>query len=309
MNILKIAAFAIAVGCSGVAHADDAAVARYKDYLPEQIMQLPEQERKSKVPMMYIGAANQAVSEAGDLLVQSALNSLMYNGFADFEGAKRAFQEDIGERPTSELTVGQLHTLGYRASRLNLTDVSFFSLEYGGTITKDYASVKGTLKIIDEKIAYPINHVEIECHRVGGYCSYDQVALLLPDEKSWGQTYSVSTVAVEVYKITRWDGNQIDAVPYENTACRTNQLSFNFTTNEFFEIARNNTFGDCETASGVTFPRLDKPRVSQIIDGDEIVSAEFKRLNDEAFGYYSSEFRKRVQSLKTGRVQAKKSKP
>ncbi|WFU00986.1 hypothetical protein QA648_12570 [Rhizobium sp. CB3171] len=302
MNITKLTIFSIALGWFGAAHADDTAVARYKDYLPEQIMQLPEQERKSNVPMVYIGAANDALSKNGQVMIQAALNSLMYDGLADFEGAMRAFQQDLGEQPTGKLTVGQLQKLGYRASRLHLTYVDFFSLEYGGTTTKDFASVKGTVKMLDDRIAYPINHVVIQCFRAESYCSYNQVALALPDENSWAQSYSVLTVADEYYKITRWDTNQIDAVPYQNTACRSNQLSFNFETKEFFEIARNNTSGDCQTALGVTLPRLDKPRVSQIVKGDEIVDAEFKRIGEEAASYYSSAFRDRLGMPKTGPV-------
>ncbi|RDJ11645.1 hypothetical protein [Rhizobium grahamii] len=304
MNITKLAVFSIALGWFGAAQAEDAAVARYRDYLPEQIMQMPEQERKSSVPMMFIGAANSALSKNGQVFIQAALNSLMYNGLADFEGAKRAFQQDLGEQPTGKLTVGQLNTLGYRVSRLNLTEVNFFSFEYGGNITKDYASVKGTVKIIDERIAYPINHVVVKCYRDESYCTYRQVALMLPDQNSWTQSYSVSTVADEYYKVTRWDTNQIDAVPYENTACRTNQLSFNFETNEFFEIVRNNTSGDCDTGLGVKLPRLDKPRVSQIVKGDDIVNAEFKRITDETASYYSSAFRERLGMPKSGRVAA-----
>jgi hypothetical protein len=309
MKIIKLAAFSIALSWLGAAQADDAALARYKDYSPEQIMQLPEEERKSSVPMVYLGAANDALSKTGPVLIQSALNALMYNGLADFEGAKKAFQQDIGEEPTGKLTVGQLRTLGYRASRLNLTYVNFFAFDFGGFITKDYASVKGTVKIIDERIAYPINHVVVKCFKAESYCSYNQVALTLPDENSWAQSYSVLNTADEYYKVTRWDEQQIDAVPLQNTACRTNQLSFNFATNEFFEIVRNNTVGDCETGLGVTLPKLDKPRVSQIVEGDKIISSEFKRLGDEAASYYSSTFRQRLPSPKFKGVRVDAPKP
>lgn len=299
--MLRAIAFAFAFLYSSIVQADEAAVARFKDYLPQQIVALPEKERSSSVPMMFIGAANLALSDFGDLVIQAHLNSLMYNGLADYEGAKKEFQKDLGEEPTGTLTVGQIHALGYRASRLNLTLVSFFPFDFGGVLTDDAATVKGTVKIIDERIAYPINHTVVECFRAERFCKYRQIALTLPDENSWGQTYNVGEVADEYYKITRWENDQIDATPYNNTACRINQLSFNFATKEFFEIARNNTSADCETVLGVTLPRLEKPRVSQIIDGKDIVAAEFKRLNDEANGYYSSAFRKRIGSIKTKR--------
>lgn len=283
------------------AYADDDAVARYRNYLPRQILDLPEKERSSSVPIMYTGAANLAMSESGNVVMQANLNALMYNGFADYEAAKKAFQSDLGEDPTGELTVSQIHALGYRSSRINLTYVSFFPFDFGGVLTEDWASVKGTVKILDERIAYPINHVVIECERAANTCSYNQIALTLPDEKSWTQSYNVGQVANETYRITRWENNQIDAVPYEATGCRINQLSLNFTTKEFFEIARNNTSGDCQTVLGATLPRLEKPRMSQIVDGRDIVDAEFKRINEEAFGFLSSDFRKRIAALKRER--------
>lgn len=282
---------------AGVARADEDSVAKYRDFLPAQLLALPEDERQSAVPMMFTGAANLAVSPAGELVMQANLNSLMYDGFADFDGAKRAFQADLGEEATGTLTVWQIHTLGYRASRVNMTSVSFFPFDFGGTMTGDWAFVKGTLEIIDEKIAYPVNHVDIECSRASGTCEYRQIALTLPDENSWVQSYHVGEIADEVYQITRWDGQSIDAVPMNSTGCRINQLSLNFETQEFFEIARNNTSGDCETMLGDTIPRLDKPRVSRIVDGQEIINAEFNAISKETFTFFSSAFRDRVGKL------------
>ena len=281
----------------GVGRADEDAVAKYRDYLPGRLLALSEDERRSSVPMMFSGAANLAASPAGDLVMQANLNSLMYDGFADYDGAKRAFQADLGEEPTGTLTVRQIYLLGYRASRVELTSVSFFPFDFGGTMTENWASVKGTVEIIDDKIAYPINHVEIECSRNEGKCDYRQIALTLPDKNSWVQSYHVGEIADEIYRITRWEGQLIDAVPLNNSACRTNQLSFNFDTQEFFEVARNNTLGECETMLGSTLPRLEKPRLSRIVDGREIVSAEFEAINEETLTFLSSSFRSRVEEI------------
>ena len=77
---------------AGCAYADSDAVEKYRHYLPEQLLALPEDERSSSVPMMYSSAANLAASPVGDFITQARLNSLMYNGFSEFEGAKRNFQ-------------------------------------------------------------------------------------------------------------------------------------------------------------------------------------------------------------------------
>ena len=292
--MFRIFALCCTLIVSGYAAADKESVALFKDYLPHQILEMPEEERSQSVPIMFIGAASLGTSKAGAVILQAQLNTLMYEGLADYAGAKKAFQVDLGEEPTGELTVWQIHTLGFRASRVNMTEVSFFPFDFGGKMGDNWAFVKGTVKIIDERIAYPINHVDIECRRDRGTCEYRQIALMLPDENSFAQSYHVAEIADATYRITRWEENQIDAVPLDNRACRTTQFSFNFETTEFFEIARNNTAGDCETSLGVTLPRLDKPRVSQIVDGREIIGAEFKRIRDEVNGYLSSTFRKRV---------------
>lgn len=282
---------------TGFGRADEGAVAKYRDYLPEHLLALPEDERQRSVPMMFTGAANLATSPAGDLIIQANLNTLMYDGFADYDGAKRAFQEDLGEEPTGALTVWQIHSLGYRASRVNMTSVSFFPFDFGGTMTEDRAFVKGTVEIIEEKIAYPINHVDIECSRSEGTCEYRQIALTLPDESSWVQSYHIGEIANDTFRITRWEGQLIDAIPLNHSACRTTQLSLNFETQEFFEITRNNVVEGCETMLGVTLPRLEKPRVSRIVDGRDIVSAEFKAISEETFTFFSSSFSSRVEKI------------
>lgn len=294
--MVKAIAFCLVFVWCGTSYAGEDAVARFKNYLPREIMGIPEKERASSVPVMYLGAANFALSPMGDIVAQGNLNALMYNGLADYDGAKRAFQADLGEPVTGELTVWQIHTLNYRASRRNLTYVSFFPNDFQGTLYDDRAYIKGTVKILDEKIAYPINRVSIECYRSEGYCQYKQVILSLPDENSFSQSYAVYEIANESYRITRWENSQISATPYNNTACRINELSFNFITKEYFEIARNNSAGDCQTALGFSVPKLEKPRVSQIVDGNDIIDAEFKRINKESYDFLSSDYRKRVEA-------------
>lgn len=282
---------------ASIAHAEEDAVAKYKNFLPEQLLALCEEERQSSVPMMFNGAAKLATSPAGKLVMKAHLNSLMYDGFADYEGAKHAFQSDLGEEPTGVLTVWQIHSLGYRASRVNMTDVSFFPFDFGGTMLEDRAFLKGTVETIDEKIAYPVNHVDIKCSRTQGTCEYRQIALILPNESSWVQAYHVGEIADDIYRITRWEGQLVDAVPVRGSGCRTTQLSLNFETQEFFEIARNNTTENCTTTLGVSLPRLVKPRVSRIVDGRKIINGEFEAINNEAFTYFSSSFRNQVQEF------------
>jgi hypothetical protein len=292
------AAFCLVLGLYGTALAKEDSVLKYRNYLPQEIIQMPEADRSSSVPMMYVIAANKATSVRGDLLLKYYLNSLMYNGLTDFINAKKAFQSDLGEEPTGDLTVWQINTLNFRSDRSKLTGVGFFFSDFGGSISDDQASVKGTVKILDDKIGFPINHVNVECSRSSGTCDYRQTVLIIPDENSWSQSYNIRQFTTDTYRIVRWENNQIDAVPILNNGCRTNQLSFNFTTGEFFEIVRNNTLGECKSLLGVTIPRLDEPRVSQIVNGDEIIDAEFQKISEEVYLYISSDFRAQLNKLK-----------
>lgn len=281
---------------SSSANADDAAMEKYRNWLPSQIRSMPDKQRDSEVPMTYIMAANAAASPLGDLSIQSSLNTLMYNGLGDFDGAKRRFQTDLSEQPTGNLTVGQIAKLSYRAERTSLTKVAFFPFQFGGKSFSDTAYVHGTVKLVDENIAYPVNYVEIQCTKSEGICTYRQTVLALPDENSWAQSYSVMESVNDTYKITRWDNDRIDASPLTEGTCRVNELRLNFAAKEFYEIATNAPQGKCEMPLGGSLPRLEKPRIAQIVDGDPLISAQFQKIRQETYQFLSSEFRAKVEA-------------
>lgn len=294
---LKICAgFALSILMASSAAADDEAMQKYRDWLPGEIQSMPEEQRRSEVPMVYVMAANTARSPFGEITIQSHLNTLMYDGIGDLDRAKMQFQADLGEPQTGKLTVSQISTLQYRAERTRLTPVTFFPFRHGGDLSGDWASVRGTAVILGEQIAYPVNFVEIDCRRTEGLCDYRQIVLSLPDEKSWAQSYSVMEMVDETYKITRWDESRIDAVPLEEGECRINELRLNFATKEFFEIATNAPEGNCEMLLGGELPKLKKPRITQIVDGDPIVRERFAEIGRESFQLLSSEFRSKVEA-------------
>ena len=131
-----VLAVQVAILTPHISAAEEDAVAKFYSFLPDQILSMTDEERSSSVPMMYIGAANLAAAPYGDLVIQSNLNVLMYHGLADYAAATKAFQIDLGDEPTGELTVGQIHQLGYRAERSNLTEVSFFPYDFGGSMLR-----------------------------------------------------------------------------------------------------------------------------------------------------------------------------
>lgn len=281
-----------AIFMPSASYADNNGMEKFRDWLPSQILELPEKQRTSEVPIAYIMSAKTA-----DLAIQSFLNTLMYNGIADFEGAKRRFQGDLGEPQTGSLTVGQITELSYRAERTQLTTVSFFPFKFGGEIGDETAQVRGTAKILDENIAYPINYVQIDCSKASGTCQYRQIVMTLPKKMDWAQSYMVMETNNETYKITRWEVDRIDARPLNEGKCRIPELRLNFASNEFYEIVTNAPEGKCDLILGGSLPKLMKPRISQILDGDPIIQSEFDKIRKEAYQYLSSEFRARAQAV------------
>lgn len=277
-------------------HADDAAVRKYRDYTPLQISSLSEEERRSKVPMMYSMAARRGLSVGSELLFGMELNLLMYPGLHDYASAVKAFQEDLGDKPTGQVTVWQIHQLQQRAEMQKLSRIGFPS-QFFSDISRDYASVLGTMIIVDEQIYGPINHVRVACDRQAGTCEMDRLSLALPREDSWSQTYQVLEESEETYVISRWATDSIESHPLgTSTGCRETSLTFNFKTKEFYFITRN-AGGDCKLPLGGEFDKLKRPRVSQIVDGEKIFGEKFSEIEKKAYDVLSSSFRKRVELL------------
>jgi hypothetical protein len=241
---------------------------------------------------MYTAAAQRGLSVGSELLFGMKLNRLMYPGLHDYKTAVKAFQADLGDQPTGVLTVWQIHNLEQRSDMQRLARV-LFPDQYSSFKTEDYASAQGTMIIVDDKIAWPINHVKVKCFRKENYCQQDQISVSVPNDKSWSQNYHVMVDNTEYYEISRWNQDSIDAVPRETgSGCRTTSMNLNFKTKEFYYITRN-AGGKCE-ALGVTFDKLPKPRIAQIADGSKIIREEFTKIEKAAYDVLASDFRKKV---------------
>ncbi|PKO84030.1 MAG: hypothetical protein CVU17_05470 [Betaproteobacteria bacterium HGW-Betaproteobacteria-11] len=272
--------------------ADEAAMTKYRNYTPKQVSDMPEQQRKSVMPMAYIFAAQKGLAVDSELLFSMQLNLLMYPGIHDYKSAVRAFQADLGDPPTGVLTVYQIHQLEYRSGLQNLADVSF-PYSFSSSKTDDYGTVEGTVTILDDRIAWPINHNKIKCFKSENTCEVQQVMLVLPDEKSWAQQYQVMIDSTAYYNVTRWANDTIDAeYPSKPDSCRTVSLSLNFKTKEFFFITKN-AGGKCEFL-GQKIDMLAKPRISQVVEGKKIFDKEFEKIKKMAYGFLASDFRKKV---------------
>lgn len=263
----------------------------FSGYTPEEIVSL-QPETRSKVPLVYLWAARDGHGDGSELLLGRNLNALMYPGLSDYQAAIKQYQADLGEKPTGKLTVSQIATLKDRYDFQKLSYVHF-PQSYSHYQMKTVASVKGTMIIQDERIASPINHVEITCYKNPEYCEFEQVSLVTPKEDDWTRNYSVEKQRSDIYTITRWVDGIIDAVPSDTEdQCRVTALNLNFKTQEFYQITRNGT-GSCAFGE-FELPKLTKPRIAQIIDGKDVIKQEFRLIEQQAFEMLSSEYQTKV---------------
>lgn len=272
--------------------ADEDGMIRYRNFSPAQVRDMSDKQRSSTMPMTYIFAAQRGLSVDSELLFGMQLNKLMYSGIQDYRSAIKAFQADLGDPQTGELTVYQIHQLEYRSQMQGLSRVMFPD-EFKSFKGDDYGFVEGTLTILDERIAWPINNYQISCFRSQNMCEVQQVMLDLPSKDSWVQQYQVMIDSTEYYNVNKWTKDTIDAdFPSKPDSCRTTSLSLNFKTKEFFLITKN-AGGKCEIL-GQPMPKLTKPRISQVVDGKKIFEEEFAKIQRLAYDLLASDFRKKV---------------
>ncbi|MGH7238804.1 MAG: hypothetical protein ACREHG_01930, partial [Candidatus Saccharimonadales bacterium] len=128
------------------------------------------------------------------------------------------------------------------------------------------------------------------------YCERNSIVLATPDDNSWSQQYQVRDLSRDIYKITRWEDDNIDGIMTATSdACRTTSISYNFRAKEFFGTLRN-TEHECKIFDKVT-PKLAKPRITQITEGKKVISEEFAKIQQKAYSYLSSDFRKRIDEM------------
>lgn len=295
MNSHTILLFFIVTALTTPVRADDTAMTKYRNLSPQQVKDMPEKTRKNNLPMTYIFAAQRGLAVDSELLFGMQLNQLMYSGIHDYKPAILAFQKDLGEPPTGVLTVWQIHQLEYRSALQKLTRVIFPNSFYSWK-TGEAASVEGTVIILDDKIAWPVNHHKINCYKSENSCEVRQIMLNMPDAKSFSQSYHVMQDNPEFYNITRWSKDVIDAeYPSKPDSCRTTSLSLNFKNKEFFFITKN-AGGKCEFL-GTPVEKLPRPRISQVVDGKKIIEEEFDKITKTAYELLSSDFRMKVDKV------------
>lgn len=290
---MKLFAAALFLFCS-LAVADDAAVKKFRNFTPDQVKNLPKKVLDSELPVMYSIAAGRGLAKGIETVFAMELNSLMYPGIGNYELAVKQFQKDLGDPDTGVLTVWQIHQLQQRSEKQKLARV-LFPTQFTSYKNDISAGVTGTLTLLDENIAWPINQATLKCYKKDAYCEFDQISLAVPNETSWAQNYQVMKHGREIFTITRWAGDVIDANQNSDNDCRILSLNLNFKTKEFYYNTRNGT-GDC-SFMGKAVPKLSKPRVAQFVEGEKIMNNEFGKIKKAAYESLASNFRSKIDQM------------
>jgi hypothetical protein len=145
------------------------------------------------------------------------------------------------------------------------------------------------MTILDERTAFPINYVKVRCDKSEGYCRLDELDIQPPKQRDWAYNFTIFWADVLFYRITQWSNDVIQEEYEGANACRSTIMDLNFKTKEFYLITKN-TARDCQIL-GQKLDRLKKPRISQIVDGEQIITKEHQAFRRNIYEMLSSQFR------------------
>ena len=251
-------------------------------------------DRRDKLPLSILIGKINLPRGSMDLILQPLLGELQYQNTG---AGIRQFQEDIGETPTGDITLGQVEELERRATRHR--DRAIYADGLGDRLViirvEGHLEVRGTWILEGEKIALPINTARIRCSRQKGECESIQAEVLIPSLSEKGEHYLLN-LGISTYEIVSW--NAVEVIARDERHCRTALLTINSNSTEVFEVTRNNETKNClEGTLDLMLPRLDKPKIARLVPGYDATSEWWKMRNSETDKYTSSRFQKRKEDI------------
>src|SRR5262249_11546474 len=157
----------------------------------------------------------------------------------------------------------------------------------------------GTFQMLDEQDAFPVNHVKVECVQQEGYCRLDEIDVGFPKEEDFAPDFTIYRNDNERYKITNWTDDVVEAdsevSPMVDKPCRNTKLQLNFKAKEYYMITTNAGEKGCEIF-GQKIGKLEKPRISRIVDGEKLMQAESDAFRKKQYEMLASECRNQIAS-------------
>ncbi len=249
---------------------------------PKVGLKLPAKQMMSKIMELE---GKKYSEEMWNITVSFPLYQLLYfyKNFSpqDLSMAIKNFQEDIGENPTGELTVGQMDELFKRVTKVNETKIiPIYGDEVRIYSTEGYASVQGTMILEGEEIADPVNITKFVCDRGKMTCSEKTITIDIPDIDDSRDYYFLIEDETHNKDIISWSKNEIVAQTVGD--CRTTIFTMNLSNNEVYEIVRNNNKQKCNKENKfVILPKLSKPRIARLVPSKEVIANFWKTRKTE----------------------------
>lgn len=205
---------------------------------------------------------------AGVLLVKYSLHRFFYPvsfdktqhpaDDPDFYRTLVMFERRAGLKVDGKFTVGESQRLAFLASLEGEPEITAGPKLVHGSAT--YAMAEGTLVIQGDRIANPVNHVEIRCVRDDSGCDLFMAEVSLPEEHRSNLGSPQLTTYTEHYDITEWNRDELRA--RTATSCRQIVLTLNWVTDQVHTVATDLSKEGCPSIG-----RLNKPRLVTLEDG------------------------------------------
>lgn len=191
---------------------------------------------------------------------------------------QRKMQQDV----TGTLTVGQLEHLVKMEKQLNEQPVKPLAV-FGVNEVGDSVFASGTMEIVREKIAYPINFHRLTANRRTMTCRDDYFEL---------QNGELIVLGDNTFEVVSWTADEVVCTTEYN--CRTEKLIIGLKTKEVTVITTNRDNPDCKDFAPL---KLEVPRVSRLVDPLKSANAYYEARRKEAEEFVSDAAKAKLAKL------------
>jgi hypothetical protein len=172
-----------------------------------------------------------------------------------FIQAVKEVQKKFGEKTDGNLTFSQYQRLEKIANIYKTPKEVYIGGNFRVVNIGEKAFVTGTLEIVDEEIANPINYHSMILDKHSKICRDSN--LYVQEHEGFASGIAIYLDETN-YEIISWDQDEV--ICKKEYSCRSEKIIINFKSKSVDIITTNRDGEDCKD-----FPRLKSPRVSRIV--------------------------------------------
>lgn len=207
-----------------------------------------------------------------------------------FINAVKEVQGKFGEKVDGDLTFSQLQRLLKIANVYKTSKNVYVGDDFGVLSHSDWARVSGTLEIVGEQIAEPINYHSMELDRKSKICRDSHYYVQNNDGLNGYYVYQFVTF----YEIVSWDEDEI--ICKKDYSCRSEKILINLKSKAVDIITTNLEGGvGCKD-----LPKLKSPRVSRLVDPSGVNRSLEKSNHEMTHPFISEDAKQRLKELFQG---------